>query len=44
MRRLPNDGALAELGVSLRPLAQTYRDTLASFEALRVRPRTEAAP
>ncbi|MBM4385472.1 MAG: NAD-dependent epimerase/dehydratase family protein [Deltaproteobacteria bacterium] len=41
MRPLPNDGALAELGVSLRPLAETYRDTLASFEALRVRRRTE---
>ena len=42
MRPLPNDAALAELGVSLRPLSETYRDTLASFEALRVRRRTES--
>ncbi len=29
MRALPNDPALAELGVPLRPLAETYRDTVA---------------
>lgn len=41
MRALPNDAALAELGVPLRPLAETYRDTLASLSSLRVRLRTE---
>jgi len=43
MRPLPNDAALAELGVALRPLAETYRDTLASLEAAREKRRTEAA-
>ncbi len=39
MRALPNDAALAELGVTLRPLAETYRDTLRSLEARgRLRP------
>jgi dihydroflavonol-4-reductase len=33
MRTLPNDAALAELGVALRPLTDTYRDTLRSLEA-----------
>jgi nucleoside-diphosphate-sugar epimerase len=33
MRALPNDPALAELGVVLRPLMDTYRDTLRSLEA-----------
>lgn len=33
MRTLPNDAALAELGVALRPLAETYRDTVRSLEA-----------
>jgi dihydroflavonol-4-reductase len=33
MRALPNDAALAELGVALRPLTDTYRDTLRSLEA-----------
>jgi len=33
MRALPNDAALAELGVALRPLIETYRDTLRSLEA-----------
>jgi nucleoside-diphosphate-sugar epimerase len=33
MRALPNDPALAELGVVLRPLLDTYRDTLRSLEA-----------
>ena len=33
MRGLPNDPALQELGVALRPLTETYRDTLRSLEA-----------
>jgi hypothetical protein len=33
MRPLPNDPALAELGVALRPLMDSYRDTLRSLEA-----------
>jgi hypothetical protein len=37
MRPLPNDPALGELGVSLRPLAETYADTIAW---MRSRPRT----
>jgi nucleoside-diphosphate-sugar epimerase len=31
-RPLPNDAALAELGVALRPLTDSYRDTLRSLE------------
>lgn len=39
MRALPNDAALSELGVSLRPLHESYRDTLRSLEARgRMRP------
>lgn len=33
MRPLPNDPALAELGVALRPLTTSYRDTLRSLAA-----------
>ncbi len=33
MRALPNDPALAELGIALRPLTDTYADTLRSLEA-----------
>ncbi len=36
MRPLPNDVVLGELGVSLRPLAETYADTIAW---MRARPR-----
>ena len=46
MRPLPNDPALAELGIALRPLMDTYRDTLHSLEArgrLRRTARTRVA-
>jgi hypothetical protein len=33
MRALPNDPVLGELGVALRPLTDTYRDTLAALAA-----------
>ncbi len=43
MRPLPNDPALGELGVALRPLTETYRDTLQSLEAAR-RSRAASKP
>ena len=43
MRALPNDPALAELGVVLRPLMDTYGDTLRSLEARRRLRRTAPA-
>jgi dihydroflavonol-4-reductase len=41
MRPIPNDPILGELGVSLRPLTETYRDTLASLAASRRSQRSE---
>jgi nucleoside-diphosphate-sugar epimerase len=42
MRALPNDAALAELGVALRPLRETYYETLQSLAAARAARRPEA--
>jgi len=43
MRALPNDPALGELGVALRPLTDTYRDTLQSLAERRRSERSERA-
>ena len=44
MRAIPNDPILGELGVSLRPLTETYRDTLRWLEASRRPRRADARP
>ena len=43
IRAIPNDPVLGELGVTLRPLTETYRDTLAWIEASRRTRRTGAS-
>ncbi len=44
MRAIPNDPVLVELGVTLRPLTETYRDTLVWLEASRRTRRGESLP